>query len=214
MRATGRSPGRWWRWGWPFPCFWQSPSSIEEVFMRVLIPVAVTTLLVGQAQAADLAVKVEIPRLNVAEYHRPYVAIWVEGPDQKVAANLAVWYDVKQRDDEGSQVAQGHAPVVAPHRPRTDDAGRWRQRRDPRARRTPADLHRRQGPARPSCPRANTSWWSKPRAKSAAANCCACRSSGRPRRPQTARCPRRTRTRRRRRRPQALTLPFAQRKSP
>lgn len=71
--------------------------------MRVLIPVAVTTLLVGQAQAADLAVKVELPRFSVAEYHRPYVAIWVEGPDRKVAANLAVWYDVKQRDDEGAK---------------------------------------------------------------------------------------------------------------
>ncbi|GAA4335007.1 DUF2271 domain-containing protein [Pigmentiphaga soli] len=71
--------------------------------MRVMIPAAVTTLLVGQAQAADLAVKVEIPRLNVAEYHRPYVAVWIEGPDQKVAANLAVWYDVKQRNDEGTK---------------------------------------------------------------------------------------------------------------
>ncbi len=71
--------------------------------MRVLIPVAVTSLLVGQAQAADMAVKVEIPRLNVAEYHRPYVAIWVEGPDQKVAANLAVWYDLKLKNEEGSK---------------------------------------------------------------------------------------------------------------
>ena len=58
--------------------------------MRTLIPVAVTGLMVGQAQAADLSVRIEIPRLNVAEYHRPYVAVWVEGPDQKVAANLAV----------------------------------------------------------------------------------------------------------------------------
>ncbi|GAA0499319.1 DUF2271 domain-containing protein [Pigmentiphaga sp. GD03639] len=71
--------------------------------MRTLIPVAVTGLMVGQAQAADLAVRIEIPRLNVAEYHRPYVAVWVEGPDQKVAANLAVWYDVKLKNDEGTK---------------------------------------------------------------------------------------------------------------
>ena len=70
--------------------------------MRVLIPVAMTGLLVGQAQAADMTVKVEIPRLSVAEYHRPYVAIWVEGPDQKVA-NLAVWYEMKQKDGEGTK---------------------------------------------------------------------------------------------------------------
>ena len=43
--------------------------------------------------AADLEVSVEIPRVNVAEYHRPYVAMWIERPDQTVAANLAVWYD-------------------------------------------------------------------------------------------------------------------------
>ncbi|VCU70749.1 hypothetical protein PIGHUM_02825 [Pigmentiphaga humi] len=71
--------------------------------MRTLIPVAVTGLLVGQAQAADMAVKIEIPRLNVAEYHRPYVAVWIEGPDQKVAANLAVWYDMKLKNDEGQK---------------------------------------------------------------------------------------------------------------
>ena len=33
------------------------------------------------ALAADLNVTVEVPRLTVAEYHKPYVAIWVEAPD-------------------------------------------------------------------------------------------------------------------------------------
>ncbi len=42
--------------------------------------------------AAELKVKVEIPTLEVAEYHRPYVAVWVERADASVAANLAVWY--------------------------------------------------------------------------------------------------------------------------
>jgi hypothetical protein len=49
----------------------------------------------GAAQAAELALHVEIPSLPVAEYHRPYVAIWVEGADQAIAANLAVWYQVR-----------------------------------------------------------------------------------------------------------------------
>lgn len=52
--------------------------------------------------AAELALEVEIPRLNVAEYHRPYVAIWIEGADRQVR-NLAVWYDLKQKQDEGSK---------------------------------------------------------------------------------------------------------------
>ena len=47
------------------------------------------------AGAADLSLNVEIPNLPVAEYHRPYVAIWVEGPDQAIAANLAVWYQLR-----------------------------------------------------------------------------------------------------------------------
>lgn len=58
--------------------------------MRVVIPAAVFS---ARIFAADLEVTLEIPRVNVAEYHRPYVAIWVERPDQSVAANLSVWYD-------------------------------------------------------------------------------------------------------------------------
>jgi hypothetical protein len=58
---------------------------------------AVLTLLAGAsaASAADLSLNVEIPSLPVAEYHRPYVAIWIEAPDQTIAANLAVWYQVR-----------------------------------------------------------------------------------------------------------------------
>jgi len=47
------------------------------------------------AFAADLSLSVEIPQLPVAEYHRPYVAIWIEGADQTIAANLALWYQVR-----------------------------------------------------------------------------------------------------------------------
>ncbi len=45
--------------------------------------------------AAEMAVTINIPRLDVAEYHRPYLAAWIERADQSVAANLAVWYEVK-----------------------------------------------------------------------------------------------------------------------
>ncbi|WP_424814590.1 DUF2271 domain-containing protein [Roseococcus sp. YIM B11640] len=55
------------------------------------------------AQAAELSVTVEIPQLNVAEYHRPYVAVWVERADQSAAANLAVWYAIRMRDNEGEK---------------------------------------------------------------------------------------------------------------
>jgi hypothetical protein len=70
--------------------------------MRRLLTVTLTGMaavpLAGPAFAADMNVKVEIPRLNVAEYHRPYVAVWVERADQSPAATLAVWYDVKNKE--------------------------------------------------------------------------------------------------------------------
>ena len=52
--------------------------------------------------AADLQIEVEIPRLDVAEYHRPYVALWIEQDNQHIA-DLNVWYDLKMKDNEGEK---------------------------------------------------------------------------------------------------------------
>ena len=54
------------------------------------------------AMAADLNVTVEVPKLTVAEYHKPYVSIWIENPaDASAAGTLAVWYDADNREDKG-----------------------------------------------------------------------------------------------------------------
>lgn len=63
----------------------------------------VLCLVPALAHAADMNLSVEIPALKVAEYHRPYVAVWVEREDHSVAANLAVWYDTKKADGEGTK---------------------------------------------------------------------------------------------------------------
>jgi hypothetical protein len=55
------------------------------------------------AFATELTVSVQIPRLNVAEYHRPYVAIWIEQQDQSIARNLAVWYLTDNSREDGTQ---------------------------------------------------------------------------------------------------------------
>lgn len=55
------------------------------------------------AMAADLSVKFDLPQLNVAEYHKPYVAIWIERADQSIASNLALLYDVKKKDKAGEK---------------------------------------------------------------------------------------------------------------
>lgn len=68
--------------------------------MKLYFPAALTSLLSAHLGAADLQVSVEIPRLNVAEYHRPYVAMWIETPEQAVTGTLAVWYDLQTKKTE------------------------------------------------------------------------------------------------------------------
>lgn len=70
--------------------------------MRVL-PFALTaaaTAAAGPVLAADLNVTVDLPRIASASYHRPYVAIWIEQPDQTAVRTLAVWYQ-QTRNNEG-----------------------------------------------------------------------------------------------------------------
>lgn len=58
-----------------------------------------TSLLIAglaTAPASAATVTINIPRLNVAEYHRPYVAAWIEPAGGGAARTLLVWYDVKK----------------------------------------------------------------------------------------------------------------------
>jgi hypothetical protein len=66
------------------------------------VAIGAGTALAGPAQAQTLDLSVAIPRLQVAEYHRPYVAIWIEkegGPSK----TLAVWYDYDMKNNEGTK---------------------------------------------------------------------------------------------------------------
>lgn len=72
--------------------------------MRSFFPLLFTGIAVTPAaQAATMNVTIEVPRLSVAEYHKPYVAVWVEGPGLSAPANLAVWYDVDMKKGEGTK---------------------------------------------------------------------------------------------------------------
>ena len=56
------------------------------------------------ALSAELSLKVRLPRMDIAEYHRPYVAAWIErASDQSYAGNVALWYDVRKRDNGGAK---------------------------------------------------------------------------------------------------------------
>ena len=71
--------------------------------MRVLLVFVLAAMPLIPLQAAELRIELEIPRLAVAEYHRPYVAAWIARPDQSVAANLALWYDIQLRNEQGAE---------------------------------------------------------------------------------------------------------------
>lgn len=68
--------------------------------LTLALTTAAASAIAAPVLAADLTVSVEIPRLTVAAYHRPYVAVWIERPDQTAVRTLAVWYEV-------SNVAEG-----------------------------------------------------------------------------------------------------------
>ncbi len=68
--------------------------------MQLRYSIALGSLAAVPAFAGGLAVNVELPRLSVAEYHRPYVAVWVERADAgapPAATSLAAWYDIRTR---------------------------------------------------------------------------------------------------------------------
>ncbi|WP_336974249.1 DUF2271 domain-containing protein [Sphingobium aromaticiconvertens] len=54
------------------------------------------------ASAQTMTLSVTIPRLSVAEYHRPYVAIWLE-KEGAVPRTLSVWYDYDMKNGEGTK---------------------------------------------------------------------------------------------------------------
>jgi hypothetical protein len=69
----------------------------------ILAGVMMSLGLAAPTVAAELNIKLEVPRLEVAEYHRPYIALWVENPDQSTAAHLAVWYQTDSKKEDGTQ---------------------------------------------------------------------------------------------------------------
>ena len=70
-----------------------------RIAYRFAIPMTAAAV-ATPAAAGEMTVHFEIPRLRVAEYHNPYVAVWLEDADGKTVVNLDVWYDVDLRGDD------------------------------------------------------------------------------------------------------------------
>src|SRR5680860_181976 len=71
--------------------------------MRLAVPLGLSIVLASPAVAFEAKLQVEIPQLNVAEYHRPYLAAWIEGADRSVVTTLALWYDLNNPKNEGDK---------------------------------------------------------------------------------------------------------------
>lgn len=67
------------------------------------LTLAATATLASPAAAAGIDITVNIPQLKVAEYHRPYVAMWIEQPGQPAVSTVAVWYDDDMKNGEGTK---------------------------------------------------------------------------------------------------------------
>ncbi|WP_286233664.1 DUF2271 domain-containing protein [Thalassotalea sediminis] len=70
---------------------------IFTLFTLVSVAIAANTY----AQS-DVQLEINIPRLTVAEYHKPYVAIWLEDTQRK-ATQIAIWYDFEMENHKGEE---------------------------------------------------------------------------------------------------------------
>jgi hypothetical protein len=70
---------------------------------RVFLTGLATAGAAAPAAASTVELTVTVPQLRVAEYHRPYVAIWLEQPGQAGIRTLAVWYDHDNRENGGTK---------------------------------------------------------------------------------------------------------------
>lgn len=63
-------------------------------------PLFLAGIVLPAAGATAASVSVTIPQLKVAEYHRPYVAGWLEPAAGGPTRTLFVWYDIKKKGNE------------------------------------------------------------------------------------------------------------------
>ncbi|MEH3107437.1 MAG: DUF2271 domain-containing protein [Sphingomonas fennica] len=71
--------------------------------IRTALPAAAMGTFAAPAMAATIDVSVTLPQLKVAEYHRPYVAMWLEQPGQPAVRNVAVWYQTEKKREDGTK---------------------------------------------------------------------------------------------------------------
>lgn len=71
-------------------------------YRLILTGLPLAGLAAGPAAAQTLDLTVTVPRLSVAEYHAPYVAVWLEKAGAP-AKTLAIWYDTDNKENGGKK---------------------------------------------------------------------------------------------------------------
>jgi hypothetical protein len=71
------------------------------VLVAGLLAVPATSLLATSALAGTISVT--IPTLTVAEYHRPYIAGWIEPAAGGPAQTVFVWYQTRKGSEPGTK---------------------------------------------------------------------------------------------------------------
>ncbi|MFZ5700747.1 MAG: DUF2271 domain-containing protein [Pseudomonadota bacterium] len=79
------------------------PRSRSRHFKAVIASLLLASSMPALAAPREFVVEIELPRIPVAEYHRPYVAGWIEDAQGRAVVPLLVWYDVKKREDGGKR---------------------------------------------------------------------------------------------------------------
>ena len=60
-------------------------------------------LLAGPAVAATADLTITVPRIDIAGYHKPYVAVWLQQPGAATGRTLALWYNFTNRENGGQK---------------------------------------------------------------------------------------------------------------
>jgi len=66
--------------------------------VKTIMLVVATLFFSSQAAANKLTVDFELPSFDTADYHKPYVAIWVESKEKK--ETLLLWHLTKRKEDK------------------------------------------------------------------------------------------------------------------
>ncbi len=64
---------------------------------QILTLILLTWPFFTSAQETHFIVDIEIPKINVSEYHAPYIATWIENENGKSIISTSLWYDDQEK---------------------------------------------------------------------------------------------------------------------